>query len=180
MGFGRDPIDFVPLPNGLRVQVLGSMSELPQGKRHHFCAFIQDVQTLVVWDDTPEKALDRASRLEASLIEMIWRDGDDSEECTEAAQADEKEAPGTPEEGFGQEKRPIRLGSSVVVACSMALCISCLGLGWRNLAVEILVDNSYLRLALLAASPVQIFVSLVCFVSPFLSLSSRSADVRLC
>src|SRR3954469_13695247 len=70
----RHTADYVPLANGLRIQVLPSVDYLPRCQKHHFGAFIADQQILAVWDDRPTHLLKRASEIEKSLMEMIWSD----------------------------------------------------------------------------------------------------------
>jgi len=162
----KSDLDFVPLPNGLRVQILRSMVDLPRGQLHHFAAFIEDARLLVVWDDDPEKLLARAQDLEEKFIQIIWGNGNaaDDEET-----ADEKKAvppldhadPAELEKATVTERRPVRLESSIMVAMTMILGISCIGLGWRALAYQVTVDGSYLRLALIVVGPIQFFLSLV-------------------
>jgi hypothetical protein len=59
------------------------------------------------------------------------------------------------------QARPTLLINSVVIGLTLTLLIGALGAGWRNLAQEFSIDGSFTRLALVAATPVQIFVSLV-------------------
>lgn len=169
----------VPLPGGLRVQVLPAMTDLPKSQLHHFAAFVVDAGLLVVWDDEPEKLLARAEDLEARFVEVIWGsgngNGEEEEEDVAAAAAAvggekgnavgvssrEEIDPGQLEEAMVKEDRPVRLESACMVAVTLVLWIVCPGLGWRWLAYQSTVDGSYLRLALLAACPAQMFVSLV-------------------
>lgn len=163
-------LDYVPMPNGLRVQVLKTMSDLPRCQIHHFAAFLEDLRILVVWDDDPEHLLQRAEDLEAKFVKMIWGDREEqtteiektedpralADEGTEAADLGKLEA-GTAE----QERRPVRIVSSVIVGFTVCLAIACMGLGWRRLAMECKVDKNFLRLALLVLTPVQLFFSMV-------------------
>ncbi len=64
-------IDFVPLPDGLRVQVIPTMADLPKARIHHFAAFIKSSRLLVVWDDDPRELLNRAANLEKNFVEMV-------------------------------------------------------------------------------------------------------------
>jgi hypothetical protein len=159
-------IDFVPLPEGLRVQIIRTMADLPRCKLHHFAAFVEDIGMLVVWDDEAEKLLQRASYLEAQLVLMIWGDGQDDGDETpmekrpgydNVAEID----PAQLEEALSREHRPVMLWSASMIMVTLALCLACIGLGWRALVLEIMVDGNYMRLALLAVSPLQFFVSLV-------------------
>lgn len=164
----KSDLDFVPLPDGLRVQILRSMVDLPRGQLHHFAAFIEDARLLVVWDDDPEKLLARAQDLEKKFIEIIWGDGnngDDEDPADEKKMAPMDDIdPAELEKALAGEKRPVRLESSIMVAMTMTLGISCIGLGWRALAYEITVDGSHVRLGLIAVGPIQFFLSLVNFL----------------
>lgn len=159
-------IDYVPLPDGLRVQILGSLQDLPKGQLHHFAAFIDDLQILVVWDDEPEKLLQRAQTLEQRFMEIIWGNTQAEEEEQDEKKEDpeisvEELDPAQLEEALSREYRPVRLENAVVVGATLTLSFVCLGLGWRHLAMEVMVDNSYTRLALAAVGPIQLFASLV-------------------
>ncbi|KAK4127322.1 hypothetical protein N657DRAFT_566279 [Parathielavia appendiculata] len=168
----KTELDYVPLPDGLRVQVLRTMADLPRGQLHHFAAFVEDVRMLIVWDDEPEKLLARVQTLESRFVEIIWGNGD--EEAEEDDGAGEKKSagaavhevdPGQLEEALAKENRPVRLESAFMVALTLALWIVCPALGWRALVFQSTVDGTYLRFALLAATPAQMFVSLFFFQS---------------
>lgn len=160
-------IDHVPLPEGLRVQIIRTMADLPRCKLHHFAAFVEDIGMLVVWDDDAETLLQHASFLEAQLITMIWGDGEDAGDETPMEKRPEYEIdveeidPAQLEEALSREHRPVMLWSAAMVMVTLALCLFCLGLGWRALVLEINVDGAYLRLAFIAVAPLQLFVSLV-------------------
>ncbi len=137
----------MPLSDGLHLQVLPSIDALPKCQRHHFGAFIRDQLILVVWDDQPKNILKRAEYIERALVEEIWSNPNGFEDTL-----------------LGETHRPTLLINAVIVGFTVASLIAVLGLGWRNLAQEILVDGRYIRLALLVVTPCQIFVSLVCRV----------------
>ncbi|KAK4193139.1 glucans biosynthesis glucosyltransferase H [Podospora australis] len=169
----KTDLDYVPLPDGLRVQIMNSMVDLPRGQLHHFAAFIEDARILVVWDDEPEKLLARAQKLEERFVEMIWGGGDGDEEDDDK---DEKKGaggnvnvneldPSQLEEAYAKENRPVRLESALMVTLTMILWVACPALGWRSLVYQSAVDGTYLRFALLAVCPLQMFVSLFFFQS---------------
>jgi hypothetical protein len=168
----RHNANYVPLSHSLRLQVLPSMACLPRCQRHHFGAFIQDELLLVVWDDEPKNLIARADNIERSLLHMIWRGFDEIDE----APSDRRDpiemaianlgagnvTPGELEEAITTDQnRPTLLINSVVVGLTLILLVGALGAGWRNLAQEFSIDGSFTRLALVAATPVQVFVSLV-------------------
>lgn len=167
----RQNANYVPLSRSLRLQVLPSTAHLPRCQRHHFGAFIQDQMLLVVWDDEPKSLIERADNIERSLMHMIWHGFDDVDEpptdkrdpiemaVTDLGTGDV--TPGELEEAIGDQSRPTLLINSIVVGLTLALLVGALGAGWRNLIQEFSIDGSFTRLALLAATPVQMFVSLV-------------------
>lgn len=172
----RTTHNYIPLSDNLRLQVLPSIRELPRCQKHHFAAFIQDTQILVVWDDEPKKVLARADALERQLMRMIWGPGDEENEQEE--EKEEKEEKG--ESGQGTEVdstvidleaateaeiRATKLGSPFIVAVTLALCITCMGLGLRSLAYEIATDGSWARLALAAVIPIEMWVAMFFFQS---------------
>jgi hypothetical protein len=159
----------VPLENGLQLQVLPSVEHLPRCQKHQFAALIQDRQMLVVWDDEPRSLLDRAASIQESLMRMIWGDGEKLYEKSEGKKGpdvsmtelpDVTATPSELEEALIVEDRPTKLLNSVFVGLTLTLLVAALGLGWRNLAIEVSADGSYTRLALLAVTPCQVFVSL--------------------
>ena len=158
--------DYVPLPEGLRVQILDTITDLPRAQLHHFAAFIMDTQLLVIWDDEPENLMARADNLEMQLVKMVWSGND----YDESDAPDEKAPPYVAtvadvdglEGQMAKDTRPIMLQSSLLVGVTMALSIACLGLGWRALVLQAWVDGGYLRFALIIVSPLYWFISLVC------------------
>jgi len=157
---------YVPLKNGLRLQVLPDMSYLPRCQKHQFAAFIADRGILVVWDDEPRHLLDRAQKIEKSLMEMIW---DDSPE-----EADEKKDGGSVmvnevnseddvELGTIEPPRRIVMWMPILSAFTLFLTVLAIGSGWRNVAKEVWIDNDYTRMAFIFVIPAQIWLALFFF-----------------
>ncbi|KAI1333718.1 glycosyl transferase family group 2-domain-containing protein [Xylariaceae sp. FL0016] len=165
----RQTYEYIPLNDGLRLQVLPSMRELPRCQKHHFAAFIQDLQILVVWDDEPKKVLARADILEKQLMKMIWGTGEEDDEEDEPEKGEKGQgvevgvAPVDLEAALEAEERRVKLTSPLTVALTLALAISCLGLGFRALAYEVATDGNYARLALAVVSPIQLWVGFFFF-----------------
>lgn len=172
----RNTSDFVPLPDGLRLQVIPSIQYLPRCQKHHFAAFIQDQQMLVVWDDQPKLLLERAERVEKSLMQMIWKGesafGEDEKDDEKGSSVNVAEYEVNDqvngddlEEALIVEHRPVMLWNSVMVAGTLFLLVGAMSFGFRHMALEICTDGSYTRLALLVVVPAQVFVSLFFFQS---------------
>lgn len=167
LGWSPDAVD-VPLMNGLRVQILPSVADLPRARKHQFAAFLAEEQMLVVWDDDALHLIQRAKAIESELMELVWKTGE-PEEVEEGAAP--KKGPKVSELEIDEESgaimpqnRPIHLLNTILVAFTLILIVTVLGAGFRELAIEIDVDQSYTRLAFVALTPVQIFFTLVSFL----------------
>ncbi|KAK6537028.1 hypothetical protein TWF281_001231 [Arthrobotrys megalospora] len=156
-----DALD-VPLMNGLRIQILPTIDDLPRAKKHQFAAFIAHEQMLVVWDDDALHIVQRAKSIESELMELVWRTHEDIEADNEKKDPNHIHVEGLDEESgeITLESRPTHLMNTVLVSLTLILVIVTLGAGYRQLAVEIAVDGDFTRLAFLALTPVQIFLTL--------------------
>ncbi|KAE9378208.1 hypothetical protein N431DRAFT_329529 [Stipitochalara longipes BDJ] len=165
----RQNASHVPLENGLQLQVLPSVEYFPRCQKHQFAVVIQDRELLVVWDDKPKSLLNRAARIEESLMRIIWGNGEqlyekpEDKKSSEVSMVELPDGTVTPselEEALLVESRPTKLLNAVFVGLTLTLLVAALGSGWRNLAIEVSADGSYIRLALLAVTPCQVFVPL--------------------
>jgi hypothetical protein len=164
---------YVPLENGLRLQILPDVSFLPQCQKHHFAAFIQDSAVLVVWDDQPTHILIRVKDIEDQLMNMIWNNsaedggrlspGHNSKSTRQTIlhHPDAVGDVGERDEKMSDEPRKTVLVQSVLAAVTLILIIVAIGTGVCRMMVEVRVDHNYLRLALLVAAPLQIWLALV-------------------
>ena len=73
-----DAVD-VPLPNGLRIQIIPTVEDLPRARKHQFAAFIASEGLLVVWDDEALHLVQRAKAIESELMELVWKTGEADE-----------------------------------------------------------------------------------------------------
>jgi len=163
-----DAVD-VPLMNGLRVQILPTIDDLPKARKHQFAAFIASEQLLVVWDDEAMNLIPRAKAIENELMELVWKTGDPEEE---EEGSNEKKGRGVVATTINEEtgeyisKRPTNIQNSILVGITLVIVITMLGAGFRQIAIEIAVDKGYIRCAFLLLIPIQIFFTLVSY-SPF-------------
>lgn len=152
-----DTVD-VPLKNGLHVQVLPSVTDLPRARKHQCAAFIADAGLLIVWDDEATNLISRARIIEDELMDLVWNSGnmEDGAEGQDDVQYEIDEESGEIKPG----KRPVHLQNTLIVSATVILVTAALGAGWRQLAIEISVDGNYNRLALICLTPIQIFFTL--------------------
>ncbi|KAI9813297.1 MAG: hypothetical protein M1827_004239 [Pycnora praestabilis] len=166
----RQDLPYVPLADGLRLQILPNMSYLPSCQKHHFAAFMADTSILVVWDDEPRHLLERAQNIEQQLMEMIWQDSSPYNEKSSAAKDSSVYISEMPVDGSSDvvdaekapihEKRKIMLIQPFLTAFTLFLLIAALGAGWRQIALQVKIDGTYLRCALILYTPIQCFLSL--------------------
>lgn len=167
LGWSPDAVD-VPLMNGLRVQILPTIEDLPRARKHQFAAFVASEAILVVWDDDALHLIQRAKAIESELMELVWQTGEPEESdegpkkgpTVTAVEIDEESGAVMP------QQRLTHLLNTVLVAFTLILIVTVLGAGFRELAIEVAVDHGYLRLAFVALTPVQIFFTLVINASP--------------
>ncbi|KAH0541792.1 hypothetical protein FGG08_003747 [Glutinoglossum americanum] len=156
-----DAVD-VPLLNGLRIQILPTIDDLPRARKHQFAAFIASDAILVVWDDDALHIIQRAKHIESELMELVWRTGEPSdEEARKQADVEVSEIQIDEESGSViPHTRPIHLMNTILVAMTLILVVTTLGAGFRQIAAEIAVDGNMIRLALVLMAPIQIFFTL--------------------
>ena len=162
LGWSPDAVD-VPLLNGLRIQILPTIEDLPRARKHQFAAFIASEALLVVWDDEAIDIVNRAKSIEAELMELVWKTGEPDDEG-----GNEKKGPAVTtieiDEESGNiipETRATHLQNTVLVTLTLIIICVMLGAGFREVAVETIVDKNFLRVAFLLLTPVQIFFTLV-------------------
>ena len=178
-----DAVD-VPLMNGLRIQILPTIEDLPRARKHQFAAFIASDALLVVWDDEALHLIQRAKAIESELMELVWRTGEPEEveegQAKKGTQVTEVEIDSESGEII-PEKRPTHLLNTILVGFTLILIITVLGAGFREIAIEIAVDHDFTRLAFLALTPVQIFFTLVSFLQVYWStrLEFSHADTSI-
>lgn len=171
-------LPYVPLSNGLQLQILPNIGSLSRCKKHHYAAFIRDVGMLVVWEDQAQDIVHRAEKIEGHLVEMLWTLEDSKQDLEDAIDSKEKydneinvetqEVDGhdiNAEEMGAEKPRPTMLYQAFLVACAGLLVIFTLSIGWRRLAIEVKVDGSYMRLAILVCTPLQMWIGWFFFQS---------------
>jgi hypothetical protein len=167
---------YIPLYNGLRIQVLPNFTYLPACQKHHFAAFIQDPAILVIWDDDPKHLFSRAQNVEDQLMKMVWNRGEADNEKSSTAVPSKTGGSRPPsiyandiyssrhsnnDESLAEMPRRIVLIQPVLTAITLILVIAAIGAGWRQVAMEVAADKGWIRLGFVAAAPLQIWLALV-------------------
>ena len=160
-----------------RIQILDELSHLAGARKHQFAAFCRKEQCLVVWADEVESIISSAEALEQRMLSFVWSgrhteladleaeekpddesegwvdgDADKERDLEEMADAEEKVGAGGDEWSM-REKRPVQLYAPLVSGLAIILCFAFIGSGMRNLIKEAMLDQSYIRFALMATAP---------------------------
>jgi len=171
LAWSPDAID-VPLMNGLRVQILPSIEDLTRARKHQFAAFVASEGLLVVWDDDASNIITRAKAIESELMQFVWQTVENGEEFSDKKGFYDNRHEIDAETGEANpEDRPTNLLNTILVAFTLIIVVTLLGLGCRSVAIEVAVDHVYLRLAFMALIPVQVFFTLVVLFEPVIQAS---------
>jgi len=160
---------FISINDGLHIQVLPTIEDLPRCQKHQYAAFVADRGMLIIWDDDPHNILQRVADLEETLVWIAWGGNEaypDEDEKKEEPQVEIIEFDGDSEDPKSErvpKERPIALWQAFCTSCAVGLTIGTLGLGWRQLAIETSVDHTYLRLLIVVAAIPLFWLALVSF-----------------
>lgn len=175
----------MPLLNGLAVQIVKTIDALATARTHQFAAVVAAEALLVVWDDDAVNMLSRAKTIEWELMQLLWNSNpfEDVRSSKLASKfgskidltLSEKEmasnASEIDEEAESLKPRPTIFINTVLVSVGIALIISTLGLGVRQLIIEMLFDmgapevqgSPYMRFVFLVFTPLWLFFGIFFF-----------------
>ncbi|KAL8918292.1 MAG: hypothetical protein Q9208_007460 [Pyrenodesmia sp. 3 TL-2023] len=165
----REDLVYIQLKDGLKLQILPNIAFLPTCQKYQNAAFIKDQAILIVWADSPKEILARAAAIEEQMMWVFSQGmspyGEEVDEKKEQHDVNVVEiSPDADgygrEEGYVEKPRPIHLSQAIQTGCTLILVIAAMGSGWRKMAIETAVDNDFIRWALLAFVPVQIWLAL--------------------
>lgn len=169
----REDLVYIQLKDGLKLQVLPNIAFLPTCQKYQNAAFIKDQAILIVWADSPKEVLAQAAAIEEQMMHVFsqgmspYGEGMDEKKEEHDVNVVEVNAEDgySKEEGYVEKPRKIILTQAILTAITLILIIAAMASGWRKMAIEIAVDNSYTRLALLVVTPLQIWLALVSCLS---------------
>ena len=175
----------MPLLNGLAVQVVKTIDVLATARTHQFAAVVASEALLIVWDDDAVNMLSRAKTIEWELMQLLWNSNPfESVRASKLGSRfgskldvtlSEKEVSSNvsdyDEEAEAIKTRPTIFINTVLVSIGIALIVTCLGLGLRELVIELLFDlgspkmegSPYIRFALLILTPLWLFFGMFFF-----------------
>lgn len=186
-------LSYVPFSNGQQLHIIDNIGTLSFCKRHHYAAFVRSQGSLVVWDEDPTEVIARAERIEKYLVNMLWTLDSAQErysaqierskevfDPSKQIEARAEEVGSTEGEDDTHEEKPrkTRIYQAILVAIVSILTIFCLSIGWREIAIEIVMDHTYTRLAILAASPLQLWLGWFFFTTLVNGISQMIGPVH--
>jgi hypothetical protein len=157
----NEGVSFIEVQSGLRVQVLPDITFLPRCQKHQFAAFIANPGLLVVWEDQPYRVVSRIEKLESALVQMVWgssrKEGDvDADSMTSHGNKDAEAAI----ESSEKPRRTVFI-QPIASAIMLAVAITALTSGWREVAIEMAVNMTFYRILFLLPFLPQLWCSLV-------------------
>lgn len=163
----RPDENFIQIHRTLRLQVVSDVASLPFCQRHQSAAFVASTATLIVWEDEPTRLLERAEYIQDALMKMSWKPepaeegeekGDGKKPFVQIEEYDEL----SEEEARVEEKpRETVMWQCIYESITIALVITCIGAGWRWIAIEHIQDPNWMRLLFIIVLPAQMWLALV-------------------
>lgn len=185
---------YIPYTQGQRISILDSIEQVCKAHRHHYAVFVRNGGLLAVWDEDAVEIINRATRIEKHLVDLVWamssEQGNDiytkqsAEPPTEDSKAPVVAIPPIPaisedaEASAPEAPRQTLLWQALVVACAGCLTIFCLSIGWRALAVEIKYDHSWTRILLVIVSPLQLWLGWFFFMTVCTTIAQLVGPVK--
>lgn len=170
----------LPLLNGLAVQISRNIVTLATARTNQFAAVVASESLLIVWDDDAVNMLSRAKTIEWELMQLLWntnpfesKRGSRFNSKVDLALTEKEVGSDTSEidiESEGIAPRPTIFINTVLVSISLMCIIATLGLGLRQLVIELLIEigaptvgSPYIRFAFLALTPIWMFFGMFFF-----------------
>lgn len=162
---------YIPIQDNLRLQIVPDVEFIPRCQRSQGAAFCKNQDMLVVWGDSVDATEQRADKYLKQMVEVFSQGfGTYGEKEKDSVMVKEMPMDGSedaysgdvdPEENFQEPRRKIVLIQSVLSGLTLLLIVAAIGSGFRQIAIEIGIDHSYIRLAFVIAVPFQMWLALV-------------------
>ena len=172
--------------NGLQVQIVQEVEDLATARTHQFAACVASESLLVVWDDDPLNVFQRAKQIESGLMRLLWTSDVYSSKAAPklSLTVTEKEVDAAIDpEAVGSQQRPTIFINTVLVSIALCALITVLGLGFRAILIEIMVEkgyvaNPYTRIAFVAFTPIWMFFGMFFFNALVTNIAECIGPVR--
>ena len=162
---------YIPIQDNLRLQILPDVEYIPRCQRSQGAAFCKNQDMLVVWGDSVDATEQRADKYLKQMVEVFSQGfGSYSEKEKDTVMVNELAVDGSedaysgdvdPEDTSPEPRRKIVLIQAVLSGLTLLLVVAAIGAGFRQIAIEIGIDHSYIRLAFCLIVPLQMWLALV-------------------
>ena len=162
---------YIPIQDNLRLQIVPDVEFIPRCQRSQGAAFCKNQDMLVVWGDSVDATEQRADKYLKQMVEVFSQGfGTYNEKEKDNVMVKEMPMDGSedaysgdmdPEDNPQEPRRKIVLIQAVLCALTVMLIVAAIGAGFRQIAVEIGIDHSYIRLAFVIVVPLQMWLALV-------------------
>ena len=162
---------YIPIQDNLRLQIVPDVEYIPRCQRSQGAAFCKNQDMLVVWGDSVDATEQRADKYLKQMVEVFSQGfGTYTEKEKDNVMVKEMPMDGSedaysgdmdPEENIQEPRRKIVLIQAVLSGLTVLMVIAAIGSGFRQIAIEIGIDHSYIRLAFIIVVPFQMWLALV-------------------
>ena len=162
---------YIPIQDNLRLQIVPDVEYIPRCQRSQGAAFCKNQDMLVVWGDSVDATEQRADKYLKQMVEVFSQGfGTYNEKDKDAVMVRETAIDGSDdafstemdvEENYQEPRRKIVLIQAFLSGLTLLLLVAAIGSGFRQVAIEIGIDKSYIRLAFIIAMPFQMWLALV-------------------
>ena len=164
---------YIPIQDNLRLQIVPDVEYIPRCQRSQGAAFCKNQDMLVVWGDSVDATEQRADKYLKQMVEVFSQGfGTYNEKEKDSVMIKETPLDGSEdaysgdldsEENYQEPRRKIVLIQAVLTGLTLLLLVAAIGSGFRQIAIEIGIDHSYIRLAFCIAVPFQMWLALVSY-----------------
>lgn len=136
------------------IQIISSLAEIDQIRKGHFACLVREPPSLLVWSDVVTSVVPYAERLEEKMVHTLWDNNTKQPLMLTTVEVTAEVDPSSLEAGEeGIDERRDEIIVSLLICCAIILLAWFVAVNIKKLVVEVRVDHSYIRLALLAYVP---------------------------
>ena len=163
---------YIPIQDNLRLQIVPDVEYIPRCQRSQGAAFCKNQDMLVVWGDSVDATEQRADKYLKQMVEVFSQGlgGNHNEKEKDSVMVREMAVDGSDdafssdmdvEDNYQEPRRKIVLIQAFLTGLTLLLIVAAIGSGFRQIAIELGIDHSYIRLAFIIVVPFQMWLALV-------------------